>query len=87
VGGAGLVPSANIGAKRPALFEPVHGSAPDIAGRDLADPRAAILSGAMMLDHLGYPEPAQTLREAVLSTPHGGSIRQTTNAIREKVSS
>ena len=87
VGGLGLLPSANIGAKRPALFEPVHGSAPDIAGQGVADPRAAILSGTMMLDQLGYPEAAQTLREAALSTPHSGGTRQTSNAIREKVSS
>jgi methanogen homoisocitrate dehydrogenase len=52
VGGLGLVPSANIG-DRFALFEPVHGSAPDIAGKDLANPIAAVRSAAMLLDYLG----------------------------------
>jgi len=49
-GGLGMLPSANLG-DRHALFEPVHGSAPDIAGTNRANPIAAILSGAMMLDH------------------------------------
>jgi 3-isopropylmalate dehydrogenase len=64
VGGLGLLPSANIGPEN-ALFEPVHGSAPDIAGEGVANPTATILSAAMLLDHLDHPEEATRLREAV----------------------
>ena len=64
VGGLGLLPSANIGPDN-ALFEPVHGSAPDIAGEGVANPSAMILSAAMLLDHLGYPEEGDSVREAV----------------------
>jgi len=58
VGGLGLAPSANLNPEReyPSMFEPVHGSAPDIAGRQLANPLAAIWAAAMMLGHLGFPE-------------------------------
>jgi homoisocitrate dehydrogenase len=66
VGGLGLAPSANVGASRaPALFEPVHGSAPDIAGRGTANPTAAFLAVAMMLAHLGEETRAGIVREAV----------------------
>jgi tartrate dehydrogenase/decarboxylase/D-malate dehydrogenase len=56
-GTVAIAPSANINPERnfPSLFEPVHGSAPDIAGKGLANPIGQIWSGAMMLDHLGYP--------------------------------
>jgi 3-isopropylmalate dehydrogenase len=66
-GGIGLAASGNINpdGSFPSMFEPVHGSAPDIAGRDLADPRAAILSVAMLLDHLGGAEAASRIRDAV----------------------
>ncbi len=64
VGGLGLLPSANIGPDN-ALFEPVHGSAPDIAGEGVANPAAMILSAAMLLDHLGYGEEGDRVREAV----------------------
>ncbi|MFQ3319429.1 MAG: 3-isopropylmalate dehydrogenase [Natronomonas sp.] len=64
VGGLGLLPSANVGAEN-ALFEPVHGSAPDIAGEGIANPAATILSAAMLLEHLGYDEEAATVRTAV----------------------
>ncbi len=64
VGGLGLLPSANIGEDN-ALFEPVHGSAPDIAGQEIANPSAAILSAAMLLEHLGYTEQAAEVRSAV----------------------
>ena len=64
VGGLGLLPSANIGPEN-ALFEPVHGSAPDIAGEGVANPAAMILSAAMLLDHLGYGEEADRVRDAV----------------------
>ena len=66
VGGLGLLPSANIGDDN-ALFEPVHGTAPDIAGQGIANPSAAILSAAMMLDHLGYSEEADRVETAVES--------------------
>jgi homoisocitrate dehydrogenase len=80
-GGLGMAPSANIGTNRPALFEPVHGSAPDIAGQGIADPRAAILSAAMMLDYLGYPEQASAVRHAAYGTPHTGNTRHTTQVV------
>ncbi len=64
VGGLGIAPGANIG-KDYAVFEAVHGSAPDIAGKDIANPTAEILSAAMMLDHLGELEAAARIRAAV----------------------
>ena len=64
VGGLGLLPSANVGEDN-ALFEPVHGSAPDIAGQGVANPTAMILSAAMLLDHLDYDAEAERLTEAV----------------------
>ena len=71
VGGLGLLPSANVGDDN-ALFEPVHGSAPDIAGEGVANPAATILSGAMLLEHLGYGEKAATVRSAVESVLESG---------------
>jgi isocitrate dehydrogenase (NAD+) len=64
VGGLGMTPGANIGLSG-AVFEAVHGSAPDIAGKNLANPVALILSGALMLDHLGEHEAAERVRRAV----------------------
>ncbi|HET7440799.1 MAG TPA: isocitrate/isopropylmalate family dehydrogenase, partial [Terriglobales bacterium] len=64
VGGLGLVPGANIG-DRHAIFEAVHGSAPDIAGKNLANPTAVIRSGLLMLRHLGEPEAALKVRYAL----------------------
>jgi isocitrate dehydrogenase (NAD+) len=64
IGGLGMAPGANIG-ESVAVFEAVHGSAPDIAGRNLANPMALILSAAMMLDHVGELDAAQRVREAV----------------------
>ena len=66
-GGLGLAPSANIDPTRqfPSLFEPVHGSAPDIDGQGIANPSAAILSAAMMLDWLKEDAAATKLRDAV----------------------
>jgi isocitrate dehydrogenase (NAD+) len=64
IGGLGMAPGANIG-DGTALFEAVHGSAPDIAGKNLANPMAVILSGAMMLDHLGEHDAADRVRNAV----------------------
>jgi isocitrate dehydrogenase (NAD+) len=64
VGGLGLAPGANIGT-RAAIFEAVHGSAPDIAGKGVANPSAQMLAAAMMLDHLGELDAAKRLRRAV----------------------
>jgi 3-isopropylmalate dehydrogenase len=65
-GGLGLAPSASLGDARPGLFEPVHGSAPDIAGRGIANPAAMLRSTALMLDHaLGRPTEARALEGAV----------------------
>src|SRR6476620_3857395 len=69
-GGLWLVLSTNTNPERefPSMFEPVHGSAPDIAGRGIANPIAAILSAAMMLDHLQVPAVAARIRRAVEQT-------------------
>ncbi|MCU1634729.1 MAG: 3-isopropylmalate dehydrogenase [Micrococcaceae bacterium] len=66
-GGIGLAASANLNMDRtaPSMFEPVHGSAPDIAGRQIADPTAAILSAALLLRHLGLDEHAARIEQAV----------------------
>jgi len=71
VGGLGLLPSANVGEDN-ALFEPVHGSAPDIAGRGIANPAAMILSAALLLDHFEYEDEAAAVREAVEATLSDG---------------
>ncbi|WP_018258321.1 isocitrate/isopropylmalate dehydrogenase family protein [Halomicrobium katesii] len=71
VGGLGLLPSANVGEDN-ALFEPVHGSAPDIAGEGVANPAAMILSAAMLLDHLGYEDEGDRVRTAVEATLEDG---------------
>ncbi len=84
-GGLGLAPSANVGEKPPGVYEPVHGSAPDIAGKGTADPRAAILSAGLLLNDLGYHREAARLRTAVEQTPHTSSTSMTTQAIIEKV--
>ena len=73
VGGLGIAPGANIG-KEYAVFEAVHGSAPDIAGQDKANPTAEIMSAAMMLDHLGEMETAQRIRRAVRAVYADGSV-------------
>ena len=66
-GGIGLAASGNVNPTGafPSMFEPVHGSAPDIAGQDKADPTATVLSVALLLDHLGHVEPAAAVRAAV----------------------
>jgi isocitrate dehydrogenase (NAD+) len=64
IGGLGMAPGANIG-ETGAIFEAVHGSAPDIAGKNLANPMALILSSAMMLDHIGETDAARRVRAAV----------------------
>ncbi len=74
-GGHGLSASANLNPSRsgPSMFEPVHGSAPDIAGQNVANPVAAILSGAMMLDFLGDAEAADRIRRACADAPAGST--------------
>ncbi len=64
VGGLGMAPAGNIGADA-AIFEAVHGSAPDIAGKGIANPLALMLSAAMMLDHVGHQDKAKRLRDAI----------------------
>jgi len=71
IGGLGMAPGANIG-EREAVFEAVHGSAPDIAGKNMANPIALILSGAMMLDHLNKQAAATRVREAVYAVLREG---------------
>jgi 3-isopropylmalate dehydrogenase len=65
VGGLGLAASANLHPGRAGLFEPVHGSAPPLAGQGVANPMAAILTGALMFEQLGHPEAARALERAV----------------------
>jgi tartrate dehydrogenase/decarboxylase/D-malate dehydrogenase len=67
VGSIGIAPSANLNPERefPSMFEPVHGSAPDIAGKGIANPIGQIWSGAMMLQHLGVPEAANAIENAI----------------------
>jgi 3-isopropylmalate dehydrogenase len=66
-GGIGLAASGNINptGKFPSMFEPVHGSAPDIAGKNIADPTATVMSVAMMLNHLGLTDAARDVEAAV----------------------
>mgnify|MGYP000114972141 CR=1 FL=1 len=71
VGGLGLAPSANIGEKT-SIFEPVHGSAPDIAGKGIANPSAMILSATMMLRHFGYVDEAEKIEKALEKTIYEG---------------
>src|SRR5450756_2281274 len=84
VGGIGLAASGNINPDRstPSMFEPVHGSAPDIAGQGKADPTATILSVAMMLDHLGLPDAAAAVEKAVAAdlAERGDRVRSTAAA-------
>ncbi|WP_293031045.1 isocitrate/isopropylmalate dehydrogenase family protein [Natronococcus sp.] len=94
VGGLGLLPSANVGPER-ALFEPVHGTAPDIAGEGVANPAAAILSAAMLLEYLEYDDEAAAVRSAVEATLEEGpqtgdlggnaSTEDVTNAIIDRL--
>ena len=77
VGSMGLAPSANLDPLRrfPSLFEPVHGSAPDIAGKGTVNPLAAILSAGMLLDHLEMPEAAHDVESAVAAVLADGKVR------------
>ena len=91
IGGLGVAPSANMGAGPVAVFEPVHGSAPDIAGTGAANPIGALLSGALLLDHLGEAAAASRVRAAVQQTVDDGVCtpdlggRATTSEVTEAV--
>ncbi len=95
-GGLGLAPSANIHPGKVSLFEPVHGSAPTIAGKNIANPMGAVLASAMMLDYVGYGEEAEmigravnaALREGAVTTELGGALgtREAGNWLAEWVS-
>jgi isocitrate dehydrogenase (NAD+) len=74
VGGLGVVPGANLGADT-AVFEAVHGSAPDIANKNLANPTALLLSGLMMLDHLGEGDAAERIRVALAQVLIDGTVK------------
>jgi len=74
VGGLGMAPGANIGADA-AIFEAVHGSAPDIAGKGLANPTALLLAAAMMLDHVKLHDKAQRVRQAIDDTLNIDKVR------------
>jgi isocitrate dehydrogenase (NAD+) len=74
IGGLGLAPGANIGSKA-AIFEAVHGSAPDIAGKGIANPTAQMLAAAMMLDHIGELDAGQRLRRAIETTIVSDNVR------------
>jgi isocitrate dehydrogenase (NAD+) len=74
VGGLGMAPGANIGADA-AIFEAVHGSAPDIAGKGIANPTALLLAGAMMLDHVKRHDLAARLRTAIDATLNLDKVR------------
>ncbi len=97
VGGLGLAASANLHPGRPGLFEPVHGSAPPLAGKNLANPFAAILSGAMMLHQLGESDAAAALEAAVRAALAAGirtadiggttGTREAAAWVRERVAS
>jgi tartrate dehydrogenase/decarboxylase/D-malate dehydrogenase len=73
-GGIGIAPSANLNPERtfPSMFEPVHGSAPDIAGRNIANPIGTIWSAALMLDHFGSPEAARAVENAIEAVCESG---------------
>ncbi len=87
-GGIGLAASGNINPDGvfPSMFEPVHGSAPDIAGRQRADPTAAILSAALLLDHLGLPDAAAQVTAAVTADlASRGSTARTTSQVGDAI--
>ena len=75
-GSIGIAPSANIDptGTSPSMFEPVHGSAPDIAGQGIANPIGQIWTGAMMLDHLGHPAAADRIEAAIAAIIVAGEL-------------
>ncbi len=89
-GGIGLSASANLNPTGafPSMFEPVHGSAPDIAGKNLANPTAAILSASLLASHLGYQDAAARIESAVaehLASGHSGTTDEIAKAILERI--
>jgi 3-isopropylmalate dehydrogenase len=73
IGGMGIAPSGNVNPDTgKGLFEPVHGSAPNLAGKGVVNPLGAILSGAMMVEHLGFPDAARRIEAAVVAAVRGG---------------
>ena len=88
-GGIGLAASGNINPDRvfPSMFEPVHGSAPDIAGRGIADPTATILSVSLLLDHLGLSEEARRVEKAVIAdiAARAGREARTTSQVGDTI--
>jgi len=76
VGGLGIAASANLHPGRAGLFEPVHGSAPPLAGKGVANPMAALLTGALMFEQLGHPEAARTVEQAVRDALAAGARTQ-----------
>src|SRR3954452_25192934 len=89
-GGIGLAASGNLDVSRtnPSMFEPVHGSAPDIAGQEKADPTATVLSVAMLLDHLGLAEAANKVEQAVAADlASRGSAQRSTREIGDALAS
>ncbi len=89
-GGIGLAASANINpeGRFPSMFEPVHGSAPDIAGQGIADPTATILSMAMLLDHLGRPADALRIEAAVdADIAERGTTKRPTSVVGDDITS
>ncbi|XP_041074797.1 isocitrate dehydrogenase [NAD] subunit alpha, mitochondrial-like isoform X1 [Polyodon spathula] len=75
IGGLGVTPSGNIGANGVAIFESVHGTAPDIAGKDLANPTALLLSAVMMLRHMGLHDHAKKIEKACYDTIESETVR------------
>ncbi|MFN6994514.1 MAG: isocitrate/isopropylmalate family dehydrogenase, partial [Aquincola tertiaricarbonis] len=76
-GTIGIAPSANLNPERkfPSLFEPVHGSAPDIYGKGIANPIGQIWAGSMMLEHLGHPEAGAAVLQAIETVLQDGGPR------------
>jgi tartrate dehydrogenase/decarboxylase/D-malate dehydrogenase len=77
VGSIGIAPSANLNPEKefPSMFEPVHGSAPDIAGKGIANPIGQIWSGAMMLRHLGLAEAADAIEDSITDVLADGKVQ------------
>ena len=85
-GTIGIAPSANLNPERvfPSMFEPVHGSAPDIHGQNIANPIAQVWSGAMMLEHLGHKDAADAVLHAIETVLTEGRARRTSAARRAR---
>jgi 3-isopropylmalate dehydrogenase len=87
-GGIGLAASGNldVSGTHPSMFEPVHGSAPDIAGTGRADPTATMLSVALLLEQVGLPEAASAVEQAVVADlAERGDVRRTTREVGDAV--